>query len=586
MECIHPVKRFKERPLAGHSTAGFLLEGLNELGIEYIFCNLGTDHAPIIEEMARRDRDGQPYPKPIVCPHENVAIHMAAGYTFATGRAQAALVHVDVGTANSVNGLHNLCRSRVPLLLMAGKAPFTVRGELPGSRDNFIHFVQEPFDMASLARPFVKWDYALYSGVMTKEVLRRAYSVAHSDPPGPVFLTLQREVLMQEWERSQVASFPAEKYGPTLAAGADEETLQLLADRLLSARRPAMITAYSGRNPACPPVVEQLAELIGMPVFQFNYNYMNISRRSPCYASAIRPADLDEIDLGLMVDVDVPWIPRSMQENPKTTWFHIDVDTVKKDIPVWGFPSHYRVQGDSHKVLASLLERLRQRMTPKVQTQARQRIEQITAKRQAVEARIAGAAQNKGTIGQISPAYVCAEVNRVIGANDIVISEVITNSPALDQQIPRTVSGTFLHLGGCGLGCGGGAALGAKLAKPEANVFHFTGDGSFYFSNPSAVYAVSSKYDLPIFTIILDNSGWGAVKEATLRVYPDGAARQADQFRARLAEQPHLEKIAEAFGAYGACVEDPKDLPAAIDCCMDALRKGRSALLLARVTNL
>jgi len=572
--------------LALQSTAHFLLEGLNELGIDYLFSNLGTDHAPIIEEMALWDRDGRHYPKPIVCPHENVAIHMAAGYAVMTQRGQAVLVHVDVGTANALNGLHNVCRSRLPVFVLAGKAPFIIRGELPGGRDNVIHFVQENYDMASLARPYVKWEYNLASGVVTKEVLRRGHSVAHSDPKGPVFLTLPREVLMQPWEAAQVASFPAEQFGPTAASGADDDTLHELADRLLAARHPAIITAYSGRNPECPPILAELAELLGMPVFQLAPNYVNISRNSPCFAGPVSSADLAEIDLGLLVDVDTPWIPRQVKENPGTTWVHIDVDTLKKDIPMWGFPSHLRIQGDSCKVLAGLLAHLRPRLTPALAAQAQARLAQLQTRRQAAETRIAEAARIPGTHGQISPAYLCAQVNRFIAPDDIVISEVITNTGILGQQIPRTVPGTFLALGGCGLGGGGGTALGAKLARPKANVFHFSGDGCFYFSNPSAVYAVSSKYNLPIFTIVLDNSGWGAVKAATLSVYPDGAARQAGEFRARLADNPHFEKIAEAFGAYGACVEDPAEVPAAIDACMQALREGRSAVLVARVTRI
>src|SRR5262249_25577452 len=81
--------------------------------------------------------------KVIVCPHENTAAHMAGGYALATGRGQGVLVHVDVGTANTSNAMHNLYRSRLPVLLMAGKAPYTSHGELTGTRDNYVHFRQE-----------------------------------------------------------------------------------------------------------------------------------------------------------------------------------------------------------------------------------------------------------------------------------------------------------------------------------------------------------------------------------------------------------------------------------------------------------
>ena len=114
------------------STAHYLLEGLADLGIEYLFSNLGTDHVSLIEELARWDRDGRAHPQVILCPHENVAIHMAGGYAALTGRGQAVLVHVDAGTANASMGMHNLFRARVPVFLMAGKAPYTLRGELPG----------------------------------------------------------------------------------------------------------------------------------------------------------------------------------------------------------------------------------------------------------------------------------------------------------------------------------------------------------------------------------------------------------------------------------------------------------------------
>ena len=167
---------------ARHSAAHYFLEGLNEIGFDYLFCNFGTDHAPLIEAMAAFKRADRPAPATILCPHENTAVHMAAGYAIATGRGQGVMVHVDAGTANSAMALHNLCRARIPVLLMAGKAPFTTRGELLGTRDTYVHFVQEPFDQASVVRPYTKWEYNLPSGVIAKEALRRAHTVMQSDP--------------------------------------------------------------------------------------------------------------------------------------------------------------------------------------------------------------------------------------------------------------------------------------------------------------------------------------------------------------------------------------------------------------------
>ena len=109
--------------MSRHSAAHYFLEGLVDLGVDYIFANLGTDHVSLIEEMARWDREGRKHPEVILCPHEIVAVHMAGGYALATGKGQAVLVHVDAGTANACMAIQNLFRYRLPVMLFAGRAP-------------------------------------------------------------------------------------------------------------------------------------------------------------------------------------------------------------------------------------------------------------------------------------------------------------------------------------------------------------------------------------------------------------------------------------------------------------------------------
>ena len=190
-----------------HSTAYYFIEGLNELGIEHLFCNFGTDHAPTIEAMAERQKHGEKTPNVMLCPHENTAAHMAMGYAAVTGRGQAVLVHVDVGTANTANAMHNLFRSRLPVLLMSGKAPYTASNELVGSRDTYVHFVQEPIDQGALVRPYMKWEWTLPSGVVVKEALRRAHTIMETKPAGPVYFMAQRETLTQKWASDQIRSY-------------------------------------------------------------------------------------------------------------------------------------------------------------------------------------------------------------------------------------------------------------------------------------------------------------------------------------------------------------------------------------------
>jgi acetolactate synthase-1/2/3 large subunit len=566
-----------------HSTSHYFLEGLNEIGIEYLFCNLGTDHAPLIEEMAHWRKHGRALPKTILCPHENTAMHMAGGYAMATGRGQAVLVHVDAGTSNAAMGMHNLRRARVPAMLMAGKAPYTVRGELRGTRDNYVHFIQEPFDQGGIVRNYAKWEWTLPSGVMTKETLRRAHTVAHSDPMGPVYLMLPRETLAETWDEAALRAFPAERYGAVKAGAVDAVEITHLAERLLAAQHPILITTYAGRNPKAPALIEALARFAGMRVFESNPLYLNISRASPCYGGLLPGKHVTEADVGLMVDVDVPWIPRDTRENPQTFWAQIDIDAVKECFPIWGFPSNQRLQGDSTTILAQLLEALKAKATPAFREAAAKRVETLTREHEERRAALAKLAADKGTKGALGTNYLCAELGKALGEDDILVNEAIRNGPVAWNQIMRTRPGTAFGFAGGGLGGSAGTALGAKLARPEATVVQVVGDGGFYFGNPSSVFAVAKQYRLPIFTVVLDNSGWAAVKEATLRMYPEGDAKGTSEYQALLAPEVEFAKVCEAAGGYGEMLVDPEAAPAAIQRCLKEVRGGRSALLHVRI---
>ena len=570
---------------ARHSAANYLLEGLQEVGIDYLFSNMGTDHAPIIEALAGRKKRNQTLPKVIVCPHENTAAHMAGGYALATGRGQGVLVHVDVGTANTSNAMHNLYRSRLPVLLMAGKAPFTTHGELVGTRDNYVHFVQEPFDQGALVRPYVKWEWTLPSGVVVKEALRRAHTVMHSEPKGPVYLMLPREILTEAWSEEDMRSYPAERFGNAGSSGADPKLVDQLADVLLGARSPILLTSYAGRTPGASEAIIALAEFAGIRVYEANM-VSNIAHDSPCFCGFMAGPAIGQADVGLLVDVDVPWFPRDTRANEATYWAQIDVDVVKGGSPMWSFPSNLRLQGNSGRIIEQLLEAVKAKATPAFKQAAAARIAQFGAENEKRLVRAAELAANPGKPGAINSHYLCRELGKRIAPQDVIFSEATRNTPAVQQQIPRSLPGTVVRVGGGGLGSSGGMALGTKLARPEHLAIQIVGDGSFYFNVTDSVFAVSKQYGLPILTIVLDNGGWSAVKESTLRVYPDGDAKAEDYFAAELAIDADFSKVGEAFGAYGEKLTDPREVPAAIERCLKEVRGGRTAILHACVTRL
>lgn len=133
---------------------------LSDRGIDYLFANAGTDFAPLIEAYAKLETTGARTPKPVTVPHENVAVAMALGYYLKTGKPQAVMVHVNVGTANAICGIMNASRGNVPILFTAGRTPFTEQGGVMGQRSGEIHWPQEMRDQRGMLREFVKWDYS------------------------------------------------------------------------------------------------------------------------------------------------------------------------------------------------------------------------------------------------------------------------------------------------------------------------------------------------------------------------------------------------------------------------------------------
>jgi acetolactate synthase-1/2/3 large subunit len=286
------------------------------------------------------------------------------------------------------------------------------------------------------------------------------------------------------------------------------------------------------------------------------------------------------------VDVDVPWFPSDVQANDKAFWAHIDIDVLKPASPMWTFPGNLRMQGDSARILEQVLDELKARATPKFREAAAARVARLTGERDGRLDRAKKLAADKGKPGEINPHYLFAELDKVLEPEDLVFNEGVRNAGAALMQIRRPLPGTMMRSGGGGLGWSGGMALGAKLAAPERMMVQVVGDGSFYFGSPCSVFAVAQHHKLPILAIVLDNSGWSAVKESTLRVFPGGEAKAANSFEAELMPNVEFGKIGEAFGAYAEKVSDPADVPAAIARCAKEVRGGRSAILHARVTRL
>src|SRR5262249_37351946 len=279
------------------------LRALADHGTDYFFANPGTDFPPIVEAFSRAKKTNAKVPKPILVPHENLAVAMAHGAYLMNGRPQAVMVHVNVGTANTINNLANLSRDRVPLILAAGRTPLPAKGTC-GSGTRHIHWAAEMSAQAGMVRELVKWDYELRVPGQVIDVVARGIEVAMAHPRGPVYLVLPREPL--------AAPLP-EPFGPikprpqAAPLHPDPQTIGTLAEWIAAAARPLLITATSPAE-AVPPL-DRLAERCAIPVVTHNPRVVCLPSSHSMHFGFEPGTLLADADLVIVIESDVPWIP-------------------------------------------------------------------------------------------------------------------------------------------------------------------------------------------------------------------------------------------------------------------------------------
>src|SRR5438552_15837005 len=260
------------RTLHPETTAEAYLELLKDRGIDVFLGNAGTDFASLVEAFARSEAEGGRAPRPMVVPHEFVAVSMAHGYYAASGKPAAVMVHVNVGTGNASTAIITTARANIPILISAGRTPITEEGQT-GSRDLHIHWAQESFDQAAMLREYVKWDYELRMPAQVESVVDRALEVMLSEPRGPVYLTLPREVLAARPGALTITS-PARRQSQS-ERFPDPARIEEAARILARAERPLILVAAAGIDPRAVTGLVELAEAGAIGVVEADPVYLN-----------------------------------------------------------------------------------------------------------------------------------------------------------------------------------------------------------------------------------------------------------------------------------------------------------------------
>jgi acetolactate synthase-1/2/3 large subunit len=546
------------------------LTRLAERGIEYVFANAGTDFAPVIESLAINANGRRKFPRVITVPHENVAMAMAHGYYRIAGKPAAVMVHVTVGTGNTINGLMNAARDNIPILLAAGRTPITETGHA-ASRNRPIHWGQESFDQGGMVREFTKWDYELRSGQPVGAIVDRALDIAMSEPRGPVYLTLPREVLS---DVATAARRNDKRPLGAIAAVPSRDAIDQAADLIAHAQFPLLVVSALGRSPEAFAELSELTQEFALPVVQPEPNDLNLPTNHPMNLGLDMKAMLPRADVVLVLDAPVPWLPKAVTPGRDAKVIHISPDPLVTQFPFRDFEADLLITGTTRGALPQLRESLRARMKGDGVEKRRKalaaiREEMLAGRRRALEAAKARM--------PISTAHIAACLDELKTEDAIIINELGVPLSQLHLTKPGSYMGSLLA---GGLGFGLGAALGAKLAAPEREVISVVGDGSYMFGNPLPFHYVGRAESLPTLTIISNNQSWHAVRASTLDVFPGGHAAKANIMPlTELKPAPDYEKVITTCGGVGEKVEQPGDLLPALKRCFEAVRSGTPALL-------
>jgi len=562
-----------------YTTGTAFLEALQEAGVSYIFANLGSDHPAIIESLAIAKKENKKLPTVITCPHEFVALTAAHGYAQATGEPQAVIVHVECGTQNLGGAIHNAARSRVPVLIFAGASPYTQENELTGSRNEFIHWIQDVFDQRGIVRGYTKYDNEIRTGTNVKQLVYRALQIAKSEPMGPVYLMGPREAMEEETEPVTMNS---ELWQPISPVAIPPQKIAELAKDLLSAKNPLIVTSYLGRNTEAVGELIRLSEHLAIPVIESIPHHMNFPANHPMHCGSYWNTNQNELlaeaDFVLVLDSDVPWIQTRNKPSDEATIYYIDVDPLKEQMPLWYIPSKSFIKADSFIAVQQINQYLQDNSSSIDQDIVSKRWEKFSHihNRQIEEKRRIEQAESD----VITPEYLTACVREVMDENTIVLNEGITNYGVISNHIEVNTPGSYYASGAGSLGWHGGAAIGMKLAKPDKTIVSLTGDGSYFFSIPATVHWMAKRYNTPFLQVIYNNSGWKAPKLSTLGVHPHGVANETEQFWVNFDPPSDLSKIAEAAGdAHPIKVTERSKLKDALQEGMKLVKQGRSAVI-------
>jgi tartronate-semialdehyde synthase len=543
---------------------------LQSEGVKYIFGIPGAGILPFYRALKDLGTI-----KHMVTRHEESAIHMADGYARALGTVGVCAATSGPGASNFVTGLYTAQVDSIPILALTGQ---NVRAQL--DREAF-----QAVNIAEVVKPITKRSYCIKDPAMVPWVFREAFKIMREGRPGPVLIDLPLDVQKEEIEYDPEVDAPL----PIQRMPPNAKQIQKAVDMLLAAEKPVMLLGGGVLvADACKEFVA-LAEALQVPVVSSYMGKSGIPWNHPLMAGHVgiqcntRSGNQVFLDSTLVLAVGARFNDRHTGDikvyKGARKFIHVDIDPgqIGKNImPDLG------ICADAKLTLQALLDEVKRRNVKRPPTKLD--ISQIRAKM-----------ERKTDYDNIpiKPQRVFREINEFFGEDTVFVTCIGLNQIWSGQLQKISKPRHYLDCGGAGpLGWDMPASIGAKVARPDKVVVDVVGDFGFQFCMDALPVAVM--YKVPFVIVVLNNGYLGLIRQAEKYMYDMNFEVQIwyDSLRAIQAEQApkavaaggrgavnveratqvaenegrgfDFVKFAEACGAAGERVTDPKEIKAAL----------------------
>ena len=483
----------------------------------------------------------------VLVRHEQAAVHAADGYARATGDVGVALVTSGPGVTNAVTGIATAYMDSIPMVIITGQVPTPAIG-----LDAF-----QECDTVGITRPIVKHNFLVKDVRELASTLKKAFHIARTGRPGPVVVDIPKDVSLKTTAFSYPTSVEMRSYNPVKKghAGQIRKAVQLL----LQAKRPYIYTGGGVVLGNAAPELRELISILGFPCTSTLMGLGAIAASDPRFLGMLGMHGTYEANMtmqhcdvllavGARFDDRVIGNPKHFASVERKI-IHVDIDPssiskrVKVDIPI---------VGDVKEVLAELIVQIRESTGFPGANKLSDWWSQVG------EWRNRDCLSYRRSSDVIKPQQVIETLcDLTKGSDCYVTSDVGQHQMWAAQYYRFEEPRRWINSGGLGtMGVGLPYAMGIKLAKPDADVFCVTGEGSIQM----CIQELSTclQYKTPVKIVSLNNRYLGMVRQWQQIDY---GGRYSHSYMDAL---PDFVKLAEAYGHVGLLVERPGDVEPAL----------------------